>query len=219
MNWKEYFNNIAHAVALKSKDPSSKVGCVIVDQDNRIISQGFNGFVAGCDESKMSWERPMKYNLVIHAEANALLFAREPLKGAKAYVTHGPCDNCLKHMLQAGIREIYYKDPSIMRDRSSSDQKEAIGRLIEGTGAKVENVETGKSYKDELIKEHEVTVEFAPFRGLFIIFSENKTLGSFSMEENDFITITNIEDAVADKATKTLKELFPEEKFIITIKM
>lgn len=58
MNWQEYFNNVAHAIALKSKDPSSKVGAIIVDKDNRIVSQGFNGFVAGCDESKMTWDRP-----------------------------------------------------------------------------------------------------------------------------------------------------------------
>lgn len=150
MNWKEYFINIANAVSLKSKDPSSKVGCVIVDKNNRIISQGYNGFVAGCDESKMTWDRPKKYLLVIHAEANALIHARQDLSGAKAYITHGPCENCLKHMLQAGIREIYYADPGIMRDRSTSDQKEAINALIDATQAIVKNVDTGILYQEEL---------------------------------------------------------------------
>lgn len=150
MNWQEYFNNVAHAIALKSKDPSSKVGAIIVDKDNRIVSQGFNGFVAGCDESKMTWDRPMKYALVIHAEANALLHARVNLTGAKMYVTHGPCENCLKHTLQAGIREVYYKDPGIMRDRSTAEQKEAIKRLIEATGAKVVNVDTNEEYIKEI---------------------------------------------------------------------
>jgi dCMP deaminase len=149
MNWKEYFSQLAHTVSLKSKDPSTKVGCVIVDKDNRVVSQGYNGFVAGSDESKLSWARPIKYNIVIHAEANALLFARQDLKGTKAYVSHAPCDNCLKLMLQAGIREIYYKDIAIMH-RADQIQKDAIKMLVESTGAKIQNVETGKEYLEDL---------------------------------------------------------------------
>lgn len=150
MNWNEYFSQIAHTISLKSKDPSTKVGCVIVDKDNRIVSQGYNGFVAGCDESKMTWDRPLKYQLVIHSEVNAILHARQSLKDTKAYITHGPCDDCLNLMLQSGIREIYYKDPSIMRDRSKPEQREAIKRLIESTDAKVDNVDTGVTYLEEL---------------------------------------------------------------------
>ena len=150
MNWKEYFNQLAHTVSIKSKDPSTKVGCVIVDKENRVLSQGDNGFVAGSDESKLTWARPMKYQLVIHAELNALLFARQNLSGSVAYITHAPCDACLKHLLQVGIKEIYYKDVAIMR-RSEQIQKEAIKMLLESTGAKVENVENGKTYLEELI--------------------------------------------------------------------
>ena len=149
LDWNNYFLGIAQAVALKSKDQSTKVGCVLVDSENRVVSQGFNGFVAGCDESEMSWERPLKYALVIHAEANALLYARTNLKGARAYVTIAPCENCLKHLLQAGIRNIYYGDAGVIRDRGTEDQKEAILRLIRATGAKVENI-NGKTYCEEL---------------------------------------------------------------------
>lgn len=150
MNWKEYFNQLAHTVSIKSKDPSTKVGCVIVDKENRVISQGYNGFVANSDESKLSWARPIKYQLVIHSEMNALLFARQNLDGTTAYITHAPCDSCLKHLLQAGIREIYYKDVAIML-RAEQIQKDAIKMLLESTGAKVENVENGKSYLEELV--------------------------------------------------------------------
>ncbi len=149
MNTNEYFINIARTVAEKSKDPSSKVGAVIVDQDNRIVSTGYNGFVAGCDERRLSWERPMKYFYVIHAEANALLYAKRDLKDCLIYITHGPCENCLKLILQAGIRDVIYNDVSIMKLRGSLDQKEAIKNLINATGATVNNI-NGTEYIKEL---------------------------------------------------------------------
>lgn len=149
MNWKEYFNQLAHTVSIKSKDPSTKVGCVLVDKDNRVVSQGYNGFVANSDESKLSWARPIKYHTIIHAEMNALLYARQDLRGAKAYITHAPCDSCLKHLLQAGVTEIYYKDVAIMR-RAEQIQKDAIKMLLESTGASVKNIDTDKDYLEEL---------------------------------------------------------------------
>jgi len=150
-SWKTYFLDIAKAVSVKSKDPSSKVGSLIVDQDNRIVSQGYNGFPAGCDETKLTYERPQKYLSIIHSEMNSLIYARRDLKGCIMICTDAPCENCLKHTLQAGIREVYYGKPDIMRDRSSADQKEAIKRLIEATGAVVQNIETGKTILEEII--------------------------------------------------------------------
>ena len=59
-DWDEYFMKIAEAVAIKSKDPSSKMGCVIVDQNKRVVSLGYNGLLQGADETKMTLsERPM----------------------------------------------------------------------------------------------------------------------------------------------------------------
>lgn len=146
---KKYFLDIAKTVSKRSKDPSTKVGAVLVDSNDRIISTGYNGFVAGCDESHMSFERPLKYHLTIHAEQNAILFARESLIGAKTFVTHGPCQDCLKLMLQAGIREIYIKDVGPIKDRGSQDQKLAISLLIKSTNAIVED-ENGNKYTDML---------------------------------------------------------------------
>lgn len=145
----QYFIKIAKTIASKSKDPSSQVGAVIIDEDNRIVSSGYNGFPAGCDESKLSWERPMKYLTVIHAELNALIFARRDLQGCRIYVTHGPCESCLKHLLQAKVMEIFYEDASIMRYRGTPDQKTAIKNLILATGATVQNI-NGTDYIKEL---------------------------------------------------------------------
>jgi len=149
ISWNEYFINIAKEVAMKSKDPSSQVGCVIVTHDNRPISFGFNGFVSGCDEELMTFERPLKYNLIIHAEMNALIFSQKSLKECKAYVTHAPCDNCLKHLMQAGICEIYYNDPGILKDRGTTEQKEAIRRLLSSKKIICQNI-NGKDYLDEI---------------------------------------------------------------------
>ena len=80
MRQEDYFMGIARAVAMKSKDPKTKVGAVIVDADNRIVSTGYNGMPYKCDESKLSWERPHKYHYVIHAEMNAVLNARRDLR-------------------------------------------------------------------------------------------------------------------------------------------
>jgi len=139
MSWHEYYLQIAEIAAKKSKDPSSQVGCVIVDPHNKIISTGFNGFVAGCNESVMTYDRPMKYNLIIHAEMNALMFANQSVKGCTVYVTHHPCDNCFKHLLQAGIKKIYYKSKSVI-ERFSKDQLEAIDRLQKATGVIIEQI-------------------------------------------------------------------------------
>lgn len=150
MEWHEYFMNITKEVAKKSKDPSSKVGCLIVDRENRVVSQGFNGFVSGCDEKMMTFERPLKYHQIIHAEMNALLFAKQDLEGCTVYTTHGPCDNCLKHLLQAKVRTIIYDDPGIIKERGTADQKNAITRLILSTDANVVNINTHKDYYIEI---------------------------------------------------------------------
>jgi len=150
MNWDNYFIDIAKVVAKKSRDPSSQVGCVIVDSERKPVSFGFNGFVAGCNEKYMTFERPLKYNLILHAEMNALIFSKRNLKDCIIYSTHGPCDNCLKHVVQAGITEFYYDDPGIMKKRGTLDQKDAIKRLICATGIIVENINNKVSYVKDL---------------------------------------------------------------------
>jgi dCMP deaminase len=150
ISWNEYFIKIAAQVAQKSKDPSSQVGCVIVTEDNRPISFGYNGFVSQCNEDEMTFERPMKYLLTIHAEMNALIFAEKSVRNCKAYVTHGPCDNCLKHLMQAGIKQIIYQDAGIIKDRGTPEQKDAIRRLLSSKTISCKNI-NGLDYLEEII--------------------------------------------------------------------
>lgn len=125
--------NIAAQVAKRSKDPSSQVGAVIVDQKNRPVSFGFNGFISGCNEEYMSQERPLKYHLVIHAEMNAMTFANRDLTGCKIYSTHIPCANCLKHIFQSGISEVYYCHDSV-KSRWSEEEMTAWHLILASMG-------------------------------------------------------------------------------------
>jgi dCMP deaminase len=129
------FIEIAKIISIKSKDPNTKVGAIIVKGD-KIISTGRNGTVAGCDETYMTYERPLKYQLVIHAEINALLFAKTDVSGMTIYITLSPCCDCLKAILQSGIRVIYY---SQLYDKYELIHKDAIKLLVISTGAKVIN--------------------------------------------------------------------------------
>ena len=119
--WDEKFSKISKFMAdLFSKDPSTKVGCVIVNNDKRVLSMGYNGNPQGIDdENEILNERPVKYGIVVHAELNAILSAGTlgiPLKNCNLYVTMHPCSGCAKAIIQAGIRKIYcplgsYADP------------------------------------------------------------------------------------------------------------
>ncbi len=111
-NWDARFLELAQHIAQWSKDPSTKVGCVVVGPDREIRSTGFNGFPRGIeDRRERLHDREQKYPLVCHAEENAIMHAARigvALKGCTAFVTWPPCTRCARSLIQAGIREIAY---------------------------------------------------------------------------------------------------------------
>ena len=112
INWDEYFMGVAILASKRSKDPNTQVGACIVDNNNIILSTGYNGFPYGCSDDIFPWEREgddTKYNYVVHAELNAILNARgKNLKGAKLYVDLFPCNECAKAIIQSGVSEVVY---------------------------------------------------------------------------------------------------------------
>lgn len=106
--WDKRFLGLAEYIATWSKDPSTKVGAVIADSDNRLVSIGYNGFPKGVDDSIERLEnREVKYKIVIHGERNALLFARRDLKDCKLYTwPFMPCSPCASMIIQSGISEV-----------------------------------------------------------------------------------------------------------------
>jgi dCMP deaminase len=140
INWDDYFMSLAILVSLRSKDPSSKVGAVLV-KDNKVIGTGYNGFPTGCDESQLPWERDIKnegwlntkYPYVIHAEANALLNTVSSPNGCSVYVTLFPCNECSKLLVQGGVKEVVY----FQNKYPDQEAFVAAKKILELTGIKI----------------------------------------------------------------------------------
>ena len=109
--WDARFMELARLVATWSKDPSTRVGSVIVD-GNRVVSLGFNGFPRGTDDTaELYANRDRKYKRVLHAEQNAIAFANRSLDGCTIYITHAPCSRCVAQIIQSGITRVVCPNP------------------------------------------------------------------------------------------------------------
>lgn len=117
--WPRRFLGLAHLVATWSKDISTGVGAVITDEENRIVSLGFNGFPRGVhDSDEHQHDREEKLRRTIHAEDNAILFARGRTERCTIYVTHPPCARCAAKIIQSGIIRVVCRAPwQEFRDR------------------------------------------------------------------------------------------------------
>ena len=109
IDWETLWMTMALTVAQRSIDPSTKHGCIIVDNKNRLISIGYNSFPRQCIEGSLPLTRPEKYMAIIHSETNAIINAGDrDLEGSTVYVTGHPCVNCFGNMLNAGVAKIIY---------------------------------------------------------------------------------------------------------------
>lgn len=109
--WHYRYLELAEQVATWSKDPSTKVGSVIIDQKGRPVSFGFNGFPRGMiDSGERLEDRTFKLSHVIHAESNAILSANRSLDDCTIYVTHPPCAHCLGQIRQSFISNVVCYD-------------------------------------------------------------------------------------------------------------
>jgi dCMP deaminase len=118
VKWDKRFLALSQHVAGWSKDPSTKVGAVIVRPDKTVLSVGYNGFPRNMrDDPEFYRDRDFKLSRVVHAEMNAILNASEPVKGATLYVSLPAytsdglpavplCDRCVVHVIQAGIKRV-----------------------------------------------------------------------------------------------------------------
>lgn len=113
-DWNVAFMQQAQLMSTRSKDPSTKVGCIIVSPDRFVLSEGYNGFPRGvADTPERLNDRAQKYPRVVHAEANAIINAGRngaKIDGSILYVTQPPCPNCAKMIANAGIKEVWYID-------------------------------------------------------------------------------------------------------------
>jgi dCMP deaminase len=144
LHWDDYFMGIALLSAQRSKDPSTQVGACIVDENNKIVGIGYNGFPRGCSDDELSWARKAadvketKYPYVVHAEVNAILNSTVKLNNAKMYVALFPCNECMKMIIQAGIKEIVYLSDKY----AETDSVIAAKRMCDMAGVAYRKLET-----------------------------------------------------------------------------
>ncbi len=109
--WHEYFMALAYLTASKSKDPSTKVGAVIVAEGNSIVSTGYNGLPRRCEDDRPDRnERPIKYSWYEHAERNAIYNAAKKgvaLNNTIIFTPDLPCVDCLRGIIQSGLGAIF----------------------------------------------------------------------------------------------------------------
>lgn len=145
LTWDEYFMGIAFLSSQRSKDPNTQVGACIV-KEKKIIGIGYNGFPNGSSDDEISWGKEgsfleTKYAYVVHAELNAILNSTKNLKGSTIYVTHFPCNECAKSIIQSGIEEIvYYSDKHKEKDSSKASRI-----MINNAGIKIRKLDNLKN--------------------------------------------------------------------------
>lgn len=134
-NWDKKFIKLSKHISDWSKDKNKKVGAVIVDADNVVLSMGYNGIPRGCnDTEECRYERPTKYLFTEHAERNAIYHAARhgvSLKGCKMYVTLFPCADCARAMIQSGITKLIAPEPNLEHDVWGEHFKAAIQMMEE----------------------------------------------------------------------------------------
>jgi dCMP deaminase len=105
--WDLRFLNLASHISTWSKDPSTKVGSVIVNEKNHILSVGYNGFPSGVEDNDSRYlDRDTKLKFVCHAERNALDNAHSDVSDCTLYATLMPCNECAKSIIQRGIKRV-----------------------------------------------------------------------------------------------------------------
>jgi dCMP deaminase len=145
LHWDEYFMSIALLSAERSKDPNTQVGACIVNDKNKIVGIGYNGFPKGCSDDEFPWAREgdflqTKYAYVCHAEVNAILNSNSNIEGCRMYVALFPCNECAKIMIQSGIKELVYLSDKY----SDTDAVRASKIMFDKSGLKYSKLKVGR---------------------------------------------------------------------------
>lgn len=120
--WDRRYMEMAELVASWSKDPSTRVGAVIVSPDNHVVSVGFNGFPRGIEDNDRLNQRGTKYMNIVHAEMNALIHADRSVEGCILYTyPFQPCSQCAACIIQSGIKKIVTKRLSKVQPKWYND--------------------------------------------------------------------------------------------------
>lgn len=146
-SWPDFFLGMAVVASLRSHDLQTKCGCVITDDENKILGIGYNGFAKGMRDKLLPRVRPRndeeskillknKHAWMIHSEENAVSNCQLKPKNATAYITVEPCGDCTQHLWQNGITHIIYRQGFSFKsaERYLFEQRQIIS---EHTGLKI----------------------------------------------------------------------------------
>jgi dCMP deaminase len=144
-NWTDYFLGLAIVVSQRSHDVQTQHGCVITDQNNRILSLGYNGFPRDLPDHLLPNIRPDKYPWMIHAERNALSNCTIRPENGIAYVTGQCCNDCIMALWQEGIRTVYMikNHGTHLFDKT---QQEIFDNFVNLSGMKITYIEPNLSW-------------------------------------------------------------------------
>ncbi len=136
-SWDQYFVGICEMVKERSLDPDTQVGCVIVDEDNRIISTGYNSWPRNCEDENIPHTRPSKYNFVLHSELNAIISCGKDLTHCTLYIPFLPCPECIKAIIAAKIKYVKYYGDYV----SGVNNNEHVIKMAEMSGVRLMKID------------------------------------------------------------------------------
>jgi len=130
-NYTEYYKKLVTEIAINSNDPNTKVGCLITDQDNKLLSTGYNSYPENCRD--FTWEKnddlDNKLLYVCHAEMNAIIKSKKDVTNGILYSTLFPCNECAKIIIQSGLKKVYY-----INIKDNKIQTKASKRMLDEVG-------------------------------------------------------------------------------------
>jgi dCMP deaminase len=141
VDWNNRFIELSMLVASWSKDKNRGVGAIIADEENRIISVGYNGFPRGADDTiEERYERPLKYLYTEHAERNAIYSAASHgsrTKDCIIYLEWYPCCDCARAIIQAGLKKVVCGEPDF-EDERWGEKFKVSAQLFKECGIEIE---------------------------------------------------------------------------------
>lgn len=186
--WDRRFIDLMKVAEGWSKDPSTKVGAVIVRPDLTVASIGYNGFPRGMsDDADLYFDRPTKYSRIVHGEMNAILNAHGSVDGCTLYVPFPPCDRCAVHVVQAGIKRVVYIEPTADIKSRWADAFVATAAIFADAGIEVTELPLEKKIDKLLISVTVPTVD------------GEKDIGNFHQIDTMYLNVKGI-DLSTDEA-------------------
>lgn len=147
--WTDYFLGLAKAISQRSHDIHTQHGCVITDQNNRILGVGYNGYPRGLDDDQLPKTRPDKYPWMVHSERNALSNCVVRPDNGIAYVTGQCCNDCIMALWQEGVQTVYMIDDHgthLFDDKA----KQIFDTFVDMSGIKISKVTPDLSWLKNL---------------------------------------------------------------------